>query len=287
MTIQQLLMLALQTSILLTVFGFGLQATLDDVLHLLRRPSLLGRSLAAMFLFMPVLAVAMARAFNLMPAVEIALMALAISPVPPLLLKKEDKAGGQASYGLGLMAIFGVLSIVIVPVGARILGEVFGHPFSMAPRAIARVMLTTTVLPLTAGMVCRAILPAIARQIAKPIALVAAALLSVGILAILVAALPSALNLVGNGTLPAMAAFVVAALAVGHWLGAPRADHQVVLALSTATRHPAIALAIAKANFPDEPYLGAAILLYFVVATLIGLVYVTWRRHAARVLAAA
>ncbi len=174
MTIQQLLMLALQTSILLTVFGFGLQATLDDVLHLLRRPSLLGRSLAAMFLFMPVLAVAMARAFNLMPAVEIALMALAISPVPPLLLKKEDKAGGQASYGLGLMAIFGVLSIVIVPVGARILGEVFGHPFSMAPRAIARVMLTTTVLPLTAGMVCRAILPAIAKQIAKPIALVAA-----------------------------------------------------------------------------------------------------------------
>jgi hypothetical protein len=30
-----------------------------------------------------------------------------------------------------------------------------------------------------------------------------------------------------------------------------------VLALSTARRHPAIALAVAQINFPNEPYLGA------------------------------
>ena len=56
MTIQQILILALQTSILLTVFGFGLRADVDDVLYLVRRPSLLSRSLLAMFLFVPLVA---------------------------------------------------------------------------------------------------------------------------------------------------------------------------------------------------------------------------------------
>jgi BASS family bile acid:Na+ symporter len=51
------------------------------------------------------------------------------------------------------------------------------------------------------------------------------------------------------------------------------------LALSTASRHPAIALAIAKGNFPDEPYLAATIVLYLLVATVVAVPYVKWRRR--------
>ena len=49
LTTQQAIVLALQASILMTVFEFGLRATPGDVLYIVRRPALLGRSLIAMF----------------------------------------------------------------------------------------------------------------------------------------------------------------------------------------------------------------------------------------------
>jgi BASS family bile acid:Na+ symporter len=76
-----------------------------------------------------------------------------------------------------------------------------------------------------------------------------------------------------------MAAFVVVGLTVGHALGGPDGGHRLVLALSTASRHPAIALAIARANFPDEPYLGATMLLYLLVSVLLGVPYQVWQKR--------
>jgi BASS family bile acid:Na+ symporter len=50
-----------------------------------------------------------------------------------------------------------------------------------------------------------------------------------------------------------------------------------VLALSSACRHPAIALSIAAANFPDEHF-GGTILLYLIVSTVVGVPYLAWNR---------
>ena len=105
MTLQQAVILTLQASVLLIVFGFGLQASGRDLLYLFRRPSLLARSLVAMFVVMPILAVVLVRVLELRQSLEIALVALAISPVPPLLPKKQDTAGGESAYALALMAV--------------------------------------------------------------------------------------------------------------------------------------------------------------------------------------
>ena len=77
----------------------------------------------------------------------------------------------------------------------------------------------------------------------------------------------------------ALAAFVAVGLAVGHLLGGPNADDRLVLALATATRHPMIALSVAKTNFPDEPMLGATVLLYLLVGLIIGLPYQVWQKR--------
>jgi BASS family bile acid:Na+ symporter len=280
MTLQQLIVLALQVSILLTVFSFGLRATPEDILHVVRRPSLLGRSLVAMFLVMPILAVALARAFALRPSVEIALVALSVAPIPPLLPRRQNKAGGDAPYALGLMVVVGLLSIVIVPAGVALLGRFFMKPFAMSPGAIAAVVLKAAILPLAAGMVVRALVPAAAVRMAKAVGLVGQAMLAAGVLAILADTLSTVMSLIGNWTLLAMAAFVVVGLAVGHVLGGPNEDDRIVLAFATSSRHPAIALAMAKANFPDEPYLGATIILYLLVSILLGVAYKVW--HARR-----
>jgi BASS family bile acid:Na+ symporter len=287
MGVQQLVGLGLQASILMTLFGFGLQATVADILYLVRRPLLLARSLGAMFLVMPLVAVALAKAFDLRPSVEIALIALSISPIPPLLPGKETKGGGHASFALGLMAIVGLLSIAVVPIGANVLGRSFGIPFKMPVATIAYVVLVTTLLPLAVGMAVKAMMPAVADRVEKPVALVAKFLLAGGLLALFAASIPAVLALVGNGTVVAAAAFAAAGLAVGHLAGGSRRDEQIVLALSTASRHPGIALALAKVNFPDEPQLGATILLFLLVGGLVGAPYLAWQRRRAQAIAAA
>ncbi len=279
MTLLQAIMLTLQVSILMTVFSFGLRTTPDDVLGVVRRPLLLGRSLVAMFVVMPIVAIAMARAFELRPAVEIALAALAISPIPPLLPGREQKAGGDANFALGLMAIVGALSIFIVPAAVDIFSRYFTRPLAMSSGAIADIILKAALLPLAAGMVFRAVWPAVSARIAKPVELIAKVLLAIGVVALLAGAARAMLAMAGNGSIIAMAAFVVVGLGVGHVLGGPNAENRLVLALSTASRHPAIALALAKANFPDEPFLGATILLYLVVSLLIGIPYQVWQKR--------
>jgi bile acid:Na+ symporter, BASS family len=199
MDLQQLIMLVLQASIFLTVFGYGLEATADDALYLVRRPAVLTRSFVAMFLIMPLIAVIVTAVYEFHSAVKIALVALAISPIPPLLPQRVVKAGGEGSYAIGLMATAAIVSIVFIPLAVRVIGWFFNEPFAIEPGAVARLALLTVVVPLAAGMAFRAIASTIADRIQKPVALIAIVLLGLGILAILVAALPAVLALVGNG----------------------------------------------------------------------------------------
>jgi bile acid:Na+ symporter, BASS family len=279
MTTQQVVILVLQVSILLTVFGFGLRTTLHDLQYLLRRPGLLARSLLAMFVIMPIVAVILVWAFELRPSFEIALLALAISPVPPLLPGKEGKAGGHAAYGLALMAVVSVLAIVVVPLWVQLLGLYADRQLRMPPVAIAKVVVVMTILPLITGVIVRTLLPAVAARLEKPARLVSTVLLVGGAAVLLIAAVPVILNVFDIGIVLATAVFIVVGLAAGHWLGGPQAEDATVLALSTASRHPAIALAVAKLNFPDEPQLGATILLYLIVLAVLTVPYVLRQRH--------
>ena len=68
-------------------------------------------------------------------------------------------------------------------------------------------------------------------------------------------------------------------LAAGHLLGGPQSEDRTALALSTSSRHPAVALAMASANFPDQKLIPAAILLYLIVNAIVSLPYLAWRRH--------
>jgi bile acid:Na+ symporter, BASS family len=277
-----IVMLAFQVSIFATVFGFGLKTTLGDLTGLLRRPALLFRSVVAALVVMPVVAFLLVRLFNFLPSVEVALIALSISPVPPILPQRESKAGGDWSYALGLIAVLSLVPIVAVPLELELLQRLTGFQLSMAPETIARIVLFSTLVPLAAGMAVRAFFPHAAPALDKRVEIVAKILLSAAVLVLIVAAAPVMWALVGNGgTLIAMLIFLTAGLAIGHELGGPDPDHAVVLALSTACRHPAIALAIATANFPDQPA-APAILLYVLVAAIAVTPYLAWQRRQMR-----
>jgi len=140
MDLKQLVILTLQISVVGTVFGFGLKTTLADLLYLLRQPGLLVRSVIAVFVIMPIVAVAISQWFDFPRTVLIALIALSISPTPPLLPSREAKSGGHESYGLGLMALLAALSIVVVPLSAQLLSVFFGHTLGAPASRIAGIV---------------------------------------------------------------------------------------------------------------------------------------------------
>jgi BASS family bile acid:Na+ symporter len=179
------------------------------------------------------------------------------------------------------MAILAGLSIATIPSTLELFERIFGWPFTIGPRVIAGVVVKAELAPLTAGMVVRAVVPRVAERMEGPLALVVKVLLPLAILVLLGGTLSAIWALVGNGTALAMLIFILAGLAVGHVLGGPDPDHSVVLALSTACRHPGIALAIASTNFPGQRF-GATILLYLIVNAAVAVPYILWhRRHVA------
>jgi BASS family bile acid:Na+ symporter len=271
-------LLAFQASILCTVFSYGLRISISDLQYLVRRPALLVRSLVAILVIMPVLAVLLVHLFDIQRTAEIVLVALAISPVPPLLLQREQKGGGRQTYGLALMAILSLLAIVTVPLTIGALQWFFARPLGVSPGVVAAIVMKTTLLPLAAGLAVRAALPAIANRLDGIVSLIAKVLLPLAALALLAGTWRAIWDATGAGAVLAMIVFVAAGLIVGHVMGGPELRNSVVLALSTACRHPVIALSVASANFPDVRF-GPSIILYIIINVLVGVVYFAWLRR--------
>jgi bile acid:Na+ symporter, BASS family len=278
MDFASLLPLLVKVSIVLLVLGLGLNASWHDAFSLLRDPSLLVRSVLSMNVIMPLVVVAFVVAFDLPPPVEVALVALSISPVPPILPRKEANAGGHTSYAIGLLVAIALLAIVTVPVVVSWFAAVFHRAGGIGPLAVAKVVLSSVLVPLAVGMALRQWAPSLAERIARPLAILGYVLLLASALPLAFAFWHDIRALIGNGTVLIIAAVVVVGLVVGHLLGGPRSDDRTVLALSTAARHPAVALAIAIAVGAESKAGLAAILLYLIVSIVVCIPYVAWRK---------
>jgi bile acid:Na+ symporter, BASS family len=277
MELHQVIMVAFVVSLVLTVFSFGLGASFDDALYLARRPGLLARSLVAIFVVMPLTAVAVVEFLDLPPHLEVVLIALAISPVPPLLPKQTVASGARTPYGLSLLVTVSLLAIIVVPVAVLLLGWLFHRTFAVEPWAIAGLLVTRVILPVVAGLLVRWKFPRVADRIDKPIRIASAVLLLVVALVLVSASLPKLVALVGDGALVVFALFVVVGLLTGHLLGGPRFGERGALSLASACRHPGVALSVATVGVPDQHF-GAIVLLYLLVSLIITIPYVKWHR---------
>ncbi len=274
-----LIPLVLKASIILTVFAIGLSNRARDVMHVARTPRLLLRALFAIDVLMPLFAIAMAAAFDLLPPVRIALLALAVSPIPPLLPKKAVNSGGSASFAIGLLVVAAFLAVAYVPISVHVLGLAFGRTADIPAGAVGLILAANVLAPLCAGLAVSAFASGLAARIARPISVTAAVLLLGCAVPIAIKAAPDILSLIGHGTLAAILAFILFGLAAGHLLGGPEPADRAVVALTTSSRHPGIAAAIAALNFPGEKLAFSAILLYLLLNVILSLLYRRWLRH--------
>ena len=280
MTLAALIVLILKVSIAVLVFTAGLETRPRELTHLLRHPGRLLIALTSMNVVMLGVAVALVVLFPLNPAVRVALVALALSPVPPVLPKKLIKAGGGHDYVMALLFSASIFAVVWTAVAGELLDRIFPADITIPPLAVAKVVSMTVLGPTLAGVVVRLMSPSLAARIAAPMAALATVLLLAGLGLILAKSAPQMVGLMGDGTLLAIVVFLVAGLLVGHVLGGPTPGERSVLALATASRHPGVALAIAQLTFPAEKSVPTALLLYLVAGAVVTLPYVRWRRKA-------
>jgi BASS family bile acid:Na+ symporter len=283
MGMAQLIGLAINISMFLIVLALGMKARLGDATSLLRKPSLLIRSLVSMNVVMFIMALLIVFIFNPAPEIKIAIVALSLSPVPPILPGKQMKSGGTSAYSVGLLVAASVASIVLVPLGLWVLDTTFKLDMHVSTGQLVTIVLVSIILPLVIGMGVRAFRSDWADFLLRPVQIFGWIVLIIAVIPVLFTSWNAMLTLIGDGFIIALVAFTLIGLLAGHLLGGPDLDNRTVLALATSARHPGVAMAIASVNFPDMKLVLVVVLYHLLLSTVLAVPYVRWRTklHAA------
>jgi bile acid:Na+ symporter, BASS family len=235
----------IQVGLGLLVLTVGLQSTLGDVLYVLRRPAVLARAFIAISIVVPAAAVLAVNWLPLTLPAKVGVIMMSLAALPPFVPGSEIRAGGRRSYSYGLYVAFALLTVIIVPATVEVLSHLFGRDAEVSLPTLGREVLLAVLAPLVIGMLIHARWPGPAERMAPTIN-------AVSMLVLLVISL--------------------AAIAAGHLLGGPDPRDQVALATAAATRHPGIALMVAKGLSPDKR-VTAMILLYVLVTLIVVTIY--------------
>ena len=270
-----IILLGFEASHALTILAIGLDAPLRESATLLREPRQLGRVLLGMGVVMPVLVALAIGHFDLEPAVKLAMMALAVSPVPPIILHRKH---AERYYPLALFMTTCALAPLLAPLTFGAAAWALDKPVGFSPLHLLPHVAFAIVVPLLLGWGLRRLAP-VTQRAAQPIAMLSNVLLVGSTALIVVLKWPDVVQLVGNGTMLAFAVFTSVGLLVGHQLGGPGLERRSALALATAFRHPGIAIEIAHATYPNDGTAGTAIVGYVLVSVVCGLPYILWEHQ--------
>jgi BASS family bile acid:Na+ symporter len=273
------LMLIIKGSIIALGLALGLDADVDDVLHLVSRPVKLGRAFLAICIIVPAAAVGVVQLLPLINPVKAGIVLMSLAPVPPIVPPRSLRLGAGRGYVYGLYVTFVVLTVITVPVTVSVLSRVF-HVHTHVPFPdLARDLLVTVLAPVAVGMFVRARWPEAAGRLAAHVERISMILLTALVLLIIFLAWRQLVELIGNGTLLAMLGVVVIGLLCGHLLASrPDPSDRPALASASCVRHPGIALMIAQANFPDKR-VHAAIVMFTLVGVIVITVYKAAMQH--------
>src|SRR5271154_1159061 len=169
MSLAKLIPLLLRACIVTSVFALGLNVTWESISYLWHQVGLLSRSLLAMYVITPLIAVLLVRAFHTSVGVKIAVLLMAISAGAPILPKKLLKLGANPSYVYSLAVTTALIAIVTVPVSLAALGTFYHSAASVSFGQVAHAILPVFVVPLLAGMVVSHYRPILAERIGEPL----------------------------------------------------------------------------------------------------------------------
>jgi BASS family bile acid:Na+ symporter len=281
--VQTAVEIVLGAGLALMVFAFSMRAGKEDFDFVTSERRLFLISLLSIFVLAPTVAIAVIYWVEPPLVVRVAIASMSISIIPPLMPWKQLQARGDQHYAVGLTLAAAILAVFFVPAGADLLGRINHHPYGVPPGEIASYVFIIVVLPFALGIAVGYRWKGFSTRIAIPLIRIGGigTLIATGV--VLISAVPDIPGVIGTKTLLAMILFNVLALGIGHLLGGPDPERATVLGLSTASRHPAVALTIASVNYPGEKF-TAAVMLCVAVNLVVTTPYLRWqtRRYAKR-----
>lgn len=260
-------------------FMFHLGTTLDarDYRAAWREPALMARALFCTLVAVPLVAVALARAFDLSRAAQVGVVLMAIAPGAPFALRRALRAGGDTRFAVSLQATLAAACIVTMPLSVAALDEVFAGKAAVDPPQLALRVLLSQGLPLAMGLVARRVAPRATSRAEPAFNALAGVLMALLIVVALLDVWRPVLQ-AGARVAAAAAAICACALAIGHALGGPRSATRRALAVGCGARNVGLALIVATTNGATGDVV-AAMLGYLVIAAVVITPYVAWQRR--------
>lgn len=275
---QTAIQIVVQGSLLLLIFAIGVQTSSSDLAYLVKRPSLFMRGLVAVNIIVPLCAVLLCLALPLERMTKAGIVIMSVSPLAPFVVGKMLKTGADRAYVIGTYAALMAASILIVPATFELIRLLFGRDASIPIVSIARFVGLFVALPLLAGVIAGTWLKNTGRPNER-LGVVLTYVSYVCLLPILILLIyrtgGAMLGLIGDGTLAVIVLTIVAGIAAGHWLGGPETTRRMALAQAAATRHPGIALLVARRHFEDQR-VTLAIVLFLLTSVVVTAIYGKW-----------
>jgi BASS family bile acid:Na+ symporter len=258
------------------MFGVGLTLTSREILASLDDRKLLLKALLGNFILLPLLALGVARLFDLNPLLSAGLLVLATAPGGPVLIKLALLAKADPAHAVGLLVCLLLVGIISQPLLLPLLLQ----GVVVSSGEIVLTLLLTVLLPLLLGLGLRAVHLRVADRLASVMQR-----LSTLSMLLLWFVLPihhwDALQQMPlASTLPAALVFLLLAALAGWLLGGPHAGSRRLLSLSCSQPNLAAAMMIATHNFSDPPVVLMLLMILLVSIPLMLSLALFYRRQA-------
>jgi predicted Na+-dependent transporter len=248
-----------------SMLAMGLSLTMPMIVQPLKNVRLVALALLANFVLVPLLAYLILLVVPLEESLETGLIVLACAAGAPFLPKLVQGAKGNIAFGVGLMVLLMVVTIIYMPIVLPLLLT----GVEVNPWDIAQSLIVLMLVPLAIGLLAKSHSPESAEHWQPVMNKIS----GLAILVLLVVGLglnvSNILSLIGTGGILTLLLFIIGALLIGFVLGGRDPGVHSVMGLGTAQRNVSAAIVVSAQNFSDANTLSfvlvAAILLLLIL----------------------
>ncbi len=230
------------------MFSLGLDLTPRQIVEPLRDRRLLGYSLLANFVLVPLVALVVTRVVPMDEALAIGIVVYALAAGTEGGPKFVQMAKANTGFAMGLLAIMLAITIVLMP---AVLSMIVPGAHVDRGSLLVKLLLAVAV-PVGLGLAIRARSAALAERLSGIVHRAGMVLLAVFFLQVIYVNYEALLAMQAGALLGGLLFFVVA-FGIGYLLGGPKTENRRALAIMTFVRNAPISMATAAQVFPQDP----------------------------------
>ena len=259
-------------SVILLMLGVGMGTSFRQVVDAVKQFGVILRGVLANFLVTPLLIYLVLLNISLPPDVKIGIMLMAAAPVAPMAPPFVEGAKGDVAYGVGLMVVVAILSVILTPLILGLALPKSEEGITLDPMQIVQTLVTVQLIPISIGMAIRQYTPDWAELLLNFVPKIGKIGLIVGVGLLLVSQSEHIMS-ISLVTYLVLALLVMGCLFIGDMmLISEPEDKRRALAVSTAIRNIPLAFLIAGSSFPDS-VVGPVTLVFSVLTMVLSILY--------------